>query len=788
MQRLKHCVLALILVSAVSGITGVSASSSASAAAARNATAQVTHGLQREVFGFALAGSLNDSTVGYPSWNFSLLSTVAFFGLHINDDGTIAADSGWTVWTSDQLTNLVNAAHAHGAKVVVTIIEQDFGAGTPHMCAALANRATTVSQTAAQVSAKNVDGVNIDFEGLNGTCPNGQTTRSMVTDLAHRLRAALPVGSYLSVDTYASSAADPYGFFDIPGLNAYVDAFFVMAYDLENSNYARPPTSCTSFCLGPTAPLSGYYYNDTTTAAQYTAAVTASKVILGVPYYGRKACVASAAPNQYPIGPVGVDTYLDAAAESSAPQVQPGSFVAHRDSNDPAGQERWDTWINTTLGCTRELYWDDAVSLGKKYDLVNSDGLRGVGIWNLNYGGGAPELWTALHDHFAACTSAGLTAAAGPPQPRGATIQLTATSAGCASPQYAFWLQYQSGTWVLQQAFSPSPTWSWDTSKYPTGAYTVHVWANQSGGDMTMWQSYGEVKYSLSVPPPCASATLSPSSASQPAGSTVVLTAGSTGCPNPRYQFWVQYPNGTWSLAQGWGGATFNWSTTGLAPGVYTVHMWANQAGDSMASWEAYGSSSVALSVCTSAALAPTNPSAAAGTAVNLTASSTGCANPQYELWVQYPNGSWNLSRVWGGAAVSWSTAGLGPGTYNLHVWANNQGDPMVSWEAYGSDTVTLNGCTSASLAPPSGSATVGTKVTFTASSSGCPSPLYAFWLQDPGGTWHVMQTFNAGGATWQWNSAGWPKGNYVIHVWANNQGADTSTWEAYGTSTFILS
>jgi len=322
---------------------------------ARAATTQAASSLQREVFSFALASSLSDPTVGYTSWDFSLLSTVAFFGLHFNDDGTIASDSGLNVWNSSALTNLLNAARAHGTKVVLTIVDQDFSAGTPHMCAALANRATVVSQTVAQVSAKGVDGVNIDFEGLNGTCPNGQLAQSMMTDLAHQLRTALPAGSYLSVDTYASSAADSIGFFDVAGLNAYVDSFFVMAYDLEHSNYKRAPLSCSSFCLGPTSPLSGYYYNDTTTAAQYVAAVGASKVILGVPYYGRKACVSAATPNATPIGAVTADTYLNASTETSSADVQPGSYATHRDANDPTGQERWDTWFNTTLGCTSEL-------------------------------------------------------------------------------------------------------------------------------------------------------------------------------------------------------------------------------------------------------------------------------------------------------------------------------------------------------------------------------------------------------------------------------------------------
>jgi spore germination protein YaaH len=358
---------------------------------------------QREVFGFALASSLTDSTIGYPTWDFSLLTTVAFFGLHVQDDGTFAADSGWNVWNSSQLSSLLSTAHSHGTKVVVTIILQDFASGTPHMCAGLMHGNTTVAGIVSEVKAKGVDGVNLDYEGLNGSCGtnNPSWARDDFTNFTGLLRSSLPAGSYLSVDTYASSAADPVGFFDISGLNNHVDSFFVMAYDLEYSNYLRAPTSCSSFCLGPTAPLTGYYYNDTSTSSQYVAKVPASKVILGVPYYGRKACVGSAAPNQYSISSVVADAYTDAVGESTANFVQPGSYTTHRDANDPAGQERWDTWTNTSLNCIRELYWDDVTSLSAKYALINNDNLRGVGIWTLNYGGGSPELWAALNTNFA---------------------------------------------------------------------------------------------------------------------------------------------------------------------------------------------------------------------------------------------------------------------------------------------------------------------------------------------------------------------------------------------------
>src|SRR5690349_10120180 len=226
-------VLALLLTSLLGKAPGSAAAAYPAAAVPSTATSQLApEGPNREVFGFALASSLSDPTVGYPTWNFKLLSTVAFFGLHVNDDGTFAADQGASVWNSSQLTSLVSTAHSHGTKVVLTIIKQDFSPGTPHMCAALSHPGVTVTNTVAQIKARGVDGVNIDYEGLNGSCGTGDSSyaRHAFDNFAAGMRTALPQGAYLSVDTYASSAVDTLGFFDVPTLSASVDSFFVMNY------------------------------------------------------------------------------------------------------------------------------------------------------------------------------------------------------------------------------------------------------------------------------------------------------------------------------------------------------------------------------------------------------------------------------------------------------------------------------------------------------------------------------------------------------------------------------
>jgi spore germination protein YaaH len=536
----------------------------------------------REVFGFALAGSLGDPTVGYPSWDFSLLSTVAFFGLHVNWDGTIVSDSGLNVWNSSTLNGLLSTAHGSGTKVVPTIVLQDFAAGTPNMCAGLINRSVTVKQAVAQVTAKGVDGLNVDYEGLNGTCQNGETAQAMMTDFVHQLRGALPSGSYLSVDTYASSAADSLGFYDIPGLDAYVDAFFVMAYDLEYSNYHYPPLNCASFCLGPTAPLAGYHYNDTTTASQYAAVVSASKVILGVPYYGRKSCVAGALPNAYPSSSVSADSYLDASGESTAPGVS--SYATHRDANDPNGPERWDTWFNSSLNCTRELYWDDAASLGAKYDLVNADNLRGVGIWTLNYGGGAAELWSAIRNHFAGCAGVSVSQVPASPQATGAQIRVTGAASGCPNPLYEFWILPPGGSWALAQAYSSSPTFNWTTSGLPAGSYRFSVWARDAsspgtfGNSPNRYDAFSAFQYLLTHGCSAMSASASPASTAS-VGTPVSITGSATGCSNPLYEFWILPPGGPWVLAQAYSSSpTFNWTTSGLPAGSYRFSVWARDA------------------------------------------------------------------------------------------------------------------------------------------------------------------------------------------------------------------
>jgi spore germination protein YaaH len=456
-------------------------------------------GPSREVFGFVQANVVDDPTVGYPSWDFSMLSTVAYFGEHVNWDGHIVNDAGFSIWNSTRVSGLVNTAHAQGVKVVLTLILMDGSANQNSMCSGLGWGNVTISEGISQMQAKGADGINIDYEGDNTTCTaNGQTTQSMLITFVKNFRAAMPAGSYLSIDTYSGSGQGPDGFFNLPALAPYVDSMFVMAYDMEYYNWSGPPANCSRMCLGPTAPLTTYGLNDTRTANEYAATIPASKVILGMPYYGRKACVAIGSANDYPTSAIQADGYVDAASEQPYIDTVPNTYSVHRDPYDVAGQERFDDWQSVKYNCTRQLYWDDFISLGAKYDLVNRANLRGVGLFTLNYGGGSPELWCDLRDHF----SAGHVPATATVAATQSTTQFSVSfAAGQGCGVSAFDLQAQdvnTGQPFLNVAVNMPPT-SYTNQTYSGTVYTdgfrghtyqFRVRTHDGQGNVGSWSPY----------------------------------------------------------------------------------------------------------------------------------------------------------------------------------------------------------------------------------------------------------------------------------------------------------
>jgi hypothetical protein len=95
--------------------------------------------------------------------------------------------------------------------------------------------------------------------------------------------------------------------------------------------------------------------------------------------------------------------------------------------------------------------------------------------------------------------------------------------------------------------------------------------------------------------------------------------------------------------------------------------------------------------------------------------------------------------------------------------------------------------CTSLSLLPnpTSPHLPVGTTVTYTAHTTGCPNPVYSFWLQRPGDTWQVVAEGPA--SSYRLVTSGFAPGTYNFAAWVRNAGS-TSVEAANAMPGLVLS
>ncbi len=183
-------------------------------------------------------------------------------------------------------------------------------------------------------------------------------------------------------------------------------------------------------------------------------------------------------------------------------------------------------------------------------------------------------------------------------------------------------------------------------------------------------------------------------------GTTVTVSGSATGCPNPRYEFWLLVPAGSWRQVQGYStNATFTWNTSGAAPGSYRFSVWARDAG-STTSYDTFNAFDYTLTTapCTGMSASASPPtSSPVGTTVTIIGTATGCPTPQYEFWILPPGGGWTLLRTYSASgSFTWNTAGLPAGSYRFSIWARDasssgtNGTAPYTYDSFSPMTYTL--------------------------------------------------------------------------------------------------
>ncbi|HEX5039104.1 MAG TPA: glycosyl hydrolase family 18 protein [Candidatus Limnocylindria bacterium] len=345
-------------------------------------------GLRRQVFGFLPYWMLTDADLA--EMNYSLLSTVAYFSVGARSDGYLdkgtASDpsTGWAGWRSAQMTQVIDRAHARGVRVVLTVTMMAWDTAGYNRMRTLLNsstyRARLAGQIADAVKSRGADGVNLDFELVP------TDLKAAYTSFVRQVRAALVAkgaGRALTVCVTGGAATWATGY-DVAGLVASgaADALFVMGYDYNWAGSSR---------AGGVAPIDSPYALDVSTAmADFAARAPASKLIWGVPYYGRGWSTTTNQLNGVTKGGSFAYYYTRHLADA-------GKYGRLWDA---VGKVPWYRYYDSAKSSWIQVYYDDTTSLGVKYDLVNRKGMAGIGIWHLLMDGTRDELWRLIANRF----------------------------------------------------------------------------------------------------------------------------------------------------------------------------------------------------------------------------------------------------------------------------------------------------------------------------------------------------------------------------------------------------
>ncbi len=406
------------------------------------ASTALPNGMRKEVVGFLPYWMLSGTALQW--MQYQLVTTIAYFGVAARSDGTLATSSGgtvtsgWSGWNSSAMTQVTNAAHARGVRVVLTVsmMAWDGGTGQATLLGNATARSRLVAAIAATVKDRAADGVNLDFE------PVYTAQRDQYTSFVRQLKAGLVaagVGSYLTVDTMAGAATWSTGY-DVAALTASgaADALFVMGYDYSWSGSAR---------AGGVAPMDSPYMLDVNESVDdYLSLASGNRILWGVPYYGRTWQTTSGNLNA-----------LTASGASGASKAY--YYTGARDKAaqygrlwDSVGRVPWFKYWDSTAATWVEGYYDDATSLAIKYDMVNQRGLAGTGMWTLLMDQGDSALWNLIANKFVNDTTpptGGIRLLA--PTTDAAAVQVgwAATDVGSGVSSYSVQVRDRSGsTWT----------------------------------------------------------------------------------------------------------------------------------------------------------------------------------------------------------------------------------------------------------------------------------------------------------------------------------------------------
>ncbi|WP_017755171.1 stalk domain-containing protein [Calidifontibacillus oryziterrae] len=246
---------------------------------------------------------------------------------------------------------------------------------------ALKNKDTLTTKIVEQILKHNLDGINIDIEGLS------HSERDAFSEFVKTLKSKMPADKELSLAVAANpkgSKTGWHGSYDYNKLADHADYLIIMAYD-------------ESYRGGKPGPVASIEFVEKSIQYAIDEGVSADKLVLGIPFYGRIWKLEDIETNSGVVGD-GIwmnktFSFIENYRGTTELVEKKGSLVARVTitENDPPYQLF--SWKPAFTPGHYEVWFDNEQTIQKKLELVNKYNLKGTANWSL--GQEAPTIWAS---------------------------------------------------------------------------------------------------------------------------------------------------------------------------------------------------------------------------------------------------------------------------------------------------------------------------------------------------------------------------------------------------------
>ena len=308
-------------------------------------------------------------------WNtisYDLLYLIAFHSAEIDSLGNIIDDHGWL--TNSNVTNFINAAKSKNVKIVLSATLFS-GSAITALLTNNQSRINFIRNIIQLVKARNVNGVDINFEGIQ----SGQ--RDNLTSFMRQLRDSLKANDSTYILTCAPTDFDfRQGDWDLAQITQICDLTFLQCYGYAYSTGSQ---------AGPVGRLQGW--SSTNAMSFINSALSSgaipSKTIYGMPHYGYDWPTNSPNKKASTLGAGSVLYYPDAKQ----------NVIEYSRLWDTESLNAWYRY-QTVDGIWHQAWYEDPESAFYKYQFIKSKNLAGVGIWALGMDYTNKDIWNVLEE------------------------------------------------------------------------------------------------------------------------------------------------------------------------------------------------------------------------------------------------------------------------------------------------------------------------------------------------------------------------------------------------------